>query len=53
MLIAAITMLVTVRLAVNDVEGVKALRAPLTGLIREALVRVEVDQRQGTCSERA
>jgi AcrR family transcriptional regulator len=51
MLVAAITMLVTVRLGVNDVAGVKALRAPLTGLVREALARVE-DQGQGSCSDR-
>jgi len=52
-LVAAITMLVTVRLAVNDVEGVRALHAPLAGLVREALARIEVDQRQGRRGNRA
>jgi AcrR family transcriptional regulator len=51
MLVAAITMLVTVRLAVNDFDGVKALRAPLISLVREALARIEVDQDEGTCSD--
>jgi AcrR family transcriptional regulator len=53
MLVAAITTLVTMRLAVNDVGGVKALRAPLTGLVREALSGIEVHKTQGTCSDRA
>ena len=53
MLVAAITTLVTVRLAANDVEGVKALRAPLTGFVREALAHIDLDRRQETCSDRA
>jgi len=47
-LVAAITTLVTMRLAVNDIEGARALHEPLTGLVRDALASREVDQGPGT-----
>jgi AcrR family transcriptional regulator len=38
-LVAAIITLVTARLAANDLDGLRALRAPLTDLVRVALAR--------------
>jgi hypothetical protein len=36
-LVAAITALVTARLAARDIDGLRGLRKPLTGLVRRAL----------------